>query len=243
LVGSWPVGCQRRSEPMLAVVYTSLFVIVPTVALWFQHAQRFGVMSWTYVLLSLFCVINSMIAVWEIALFMFNPWISKSFRALQKKIEKGSVPPIFMFQQVPLREALSLRYWANVWLAYTWFDESYSDPKSYGFWIDTGNGFSTLLPSIVFALGMTFDILSARHLGILGLLQFYQEFYGTVLYFWSFIHNRRWEDHGWTGQGLVGVLAVVVLSNGLWFAGPALGFYVSYGLITEGDPALARLRS
>ena len=34
----------------------------------------------------------------------------------------------------------------------------------------------------------------------------------------------------------------VLLSNGVWIAGPGLGMYVSYGFITDGQPALLALR-
>jgi len=140
-------------------------------------------------------------------------------------------------------EALSLKYWSNVWILYSFFDESYADPKSYGFWIDSGNGFSTLIPGILFVVGLTFDIMDARHLGLIGMLQFYQEFYGTVLYFWSFFYNARWQGHGWQGPRVKIVFATVLISNGIWFMGPGLGMYVSYHLIMHGDRGLALVRS
>ena len=95
----------------------------------------------------------------------------------------------------------------------SFFDASYADPKSYGFWIDSGNGFSTLLPGLLFAVGLTYDVLDARLLGVVGILQFYQEFYGTVLYFWSFCYNRCWEAHGWVGSKARLVLATVMLCS------------------------------
>jgi hypothetical protein len=36
-----------------------------------------------------------------------------------------------------------------------------------------------------------------------------QEFYGTVLYFWSFFYNARWKAHGWQGARVKIVLATV----------------------------------
>ncbi|KAG8469066.1 hypothetical protein KFE25_007584 [Diacronema lutheri] len=230
---------------MLACVYTALFVVVPTLALWAAHHAAHGAVlfNWTYLLLSLFCVINTMISVWEISLHVYSRWITTSFQQLKKRHEKDTFPAVFMFQDVPLRDALSVKYWSNVWILYSFFDESYSDSKSYGFWIDSGNGFSTLLPGIAFVLGMTYDLMDARHLGLLGMIQFYQEFYGTVLYFWSFFYNRRWKDHGWTGSRKHAIFALVLISNGIWFAGPGLGMYVSYHLLMRGAPAMALFRT
>lgn len=230
---------------MLACVYTALFVVVPTLALWAAHhaAHQAVLFNWTYLLLSLFVVINTMIAAWEISLHVYSKWITQSYQQLKKRHEKDTCPPIFMFQDVPLAEALSFKYWSNVWILYSFFDESYSDPKSYGFWIDSGNGFSTLLPGVAFLIGMTYDLMDPRHLGLLGMIQFYQEFYGTVLYFWSYFYNERWKAHGWTGNRKAGVLLTVLISNGIWFAGPGLGMYVSYQLIMHGAPALAIVRT
>jgi hypothetical protein len=230
---------------MLACVYTALFVIVPTLALWSAHhaAHKAVLFNWPYLLLSLFVVINTMISVWEISLHVYAKWINATYTQLKKRHEKNVFPAIFMFKEVSLSEAFSLKYWSNVWILYSFFDESYSDAKSYGFWIDSGNGFSTLMPGIVFAVGLTYDLMDPRHLGLIGMIQFYQEFYGTVLYFWSFFYNQRWKGHGWLGGKRSIVFATVLISNGIWFAGPGLGMYVSYQLIMKGDAALAAIRS
>jgi len=156
-----------------ACVYTALFVIVPTLCLWYKHheAHQAVLFNWTYLLLSLFVVINTMISVWEVALHIYSRHITDSFRQLKKRTTPGTFPPIFMFQPVTFREAMTLKYWSNVWILYSLFDESYSDPKSYGFWIDSGNGFSTLVPGIAFVLGLTYDLMEPRNLGLIGMLQ------------------------------------------------------------------------
>jgi len=91
--------------------------------------------------------------------------------------------------------------------------------------------------------GMVFSICACLRTTYMYRFQFYQEFYGTVLYFWSFFYNRRWEDHGWHGHNANVIFATVVVSNGIWFAGPGLGMYVSYHLLMQGDSALAMVRS
>ena len=90
------------------------------------------------------------------------------------------------------------------------------------------NGFSTIVPSLLFSAGMTLPILSPVWLGIVGLLVFYQKFYGTLLYFFTYLFNRRYQ-----GQRLANVLAFVGGVNGIWLVFPAVGLYVSVRLILD----------
>ena len=110
-------------------------------------------------------------------------------------------------------------------------DESYSDSKSFGFNIDIGNGFSMLLPTIVFTVGMTrHDLLGPKELGLVGMVSFYQEFYGTVVYFTQYVVNRRWRNHG---NSLAQIIAMVGMSNVIWIVFPCIGMFCSYRLIME----------
>merc|ERR1712100_361525 len=94
-----------------------------------------------------------------------------------------------------------------------------------------GNGVTTIAPSILWILGMTFDIgMSPTTLGIMGIIVHYQEFYGTVVYFSTFFRNKR--HHG---KSFIEVLLFVGFSNGLWFFFPLLGMYASLCLIQQGD--------
>jgi hypothetical protein len=61
-----------------------------------------------------------------------------------------------------------------VWSTYSLYDPSYCNRESFGFFIDVGNGWTTLVPSLVFVWGLTYDILEPRALGIMGCLMFYQ---------------------------------------------------------------------
>ena len=82
---------------------------------------------------------------------------------------------------------------------------------------------------------MTFPILSPVVLGIVGLLVFYQKFYGTCLYFFQYLYNRRYQ-----GRPLSAVLAVVGGTNGIWLVFPAIGIYVCVQLILSGSFELIR---
>ena len=68
---------------------------------------------------------------------------------------------------------------------------------------------------------------------MLGLVSFYQEFYGTVIYFFQFFFNRRHEK---IAKALT--LGIVVPANFIWIAFPALGMWASSRLILEGSFAV-----
>ena len=98
---------QTRRGGLLACVYTALFVIVPTLSLWYKHHElhKAVMFNWTYMFLSLFVVINTMISVWEISLHIYSKWITDSFQELKKLHKKDSFPPVFMFQPVAVTAA------------------------------------------------------------------------------------------------------------------------------------------
>jgi hypothetical protein len=141
----------------------------------------------------------------------------------------------FFGRKVTIREVFSTALWAEIWSSYSIFDESYADKKSFGFFVDVGNGFSTLIPSLLVLYGMTFDLLPARALGIVMLLIMYQMWYGTVVYFASFVRNERYVGHTRAN------LAIFVgLSNGIWLLFPLWGIAVAIALIDRGSFALLR---
>jgi uncharacterized protein YqgC (DUF456 family) len=61
-------------------------------------------------------------------------------------------------------------------------------------------------------------------------LLFYQKFYGTTLYFFTYLFNRRYEGHSraavWTFVGGI---------DGIWLVLPALGLYACVRLLLEGS--------
>ena len=87
--------------------------------------------------------------------------------------------------------------WLVVWVGgsviahYAIWDPSYADRKSFGFAADVGNGFVTLVPSLILFFGITFPILPPVVLGLIGAFIFYQKFYCTTLYFFTYLFNRR----------------------------------------------------
>ncbi len=178
-------------------------------------------------LLAFFLAVNLLICVWEISLWHRIGDIRRWFHDPRGSSDR----PRGNLYTTPVspREFASTRLWARTWLGYATYDDGYADPKSFGFAIDVGNGFSTLIPSLLFLVGMTAPIFSPAVLGIIGLLIFYQKFYGTCLYFFQYLYNRRYE-----GRPLSGVIGMVGGTNGLWFVFPAFGIYVCIRLILDG---------
>jgi len=78
----------------------------------------------------------------------------------------------------------------------------------------------------LFGLGMTYEILPARILGILGIAMFWQMLYGTIVYFFQFFNAGR--HHGHSPRNIA---MFVGGSNGLWFVMPILGLWASVELI------------
>ena len=61
-------------------------------------------------------------------------------------------------------------------------------------------------------------------------LSFYQEFYGTCVYFLSFVLNKRYAKLTPLEVGIF-----VCITNGLWFVFPLLGMKASWDLVMTGD--------
>jgi hypothetical protein len=210
------------------MAYVVAYHICGIGALVWCHAREHGTINPVHVALATFCTLNAWICVCEISLFFYNELIQSQFAKFTRTLGDGVLPSIFLFERATLREILSLRYWAIMWGTYSVLDPAYSDTTSWGFNVDVGNGFTTLIPTLMYAYGMTGSLLSARVLGMIGLVKFYQELYGTIVYFFQYTYNRRFDR---SPPSLV--WGVVVPANGIWMIFPALGMWASTRLILE----------
>jgi hypothetical protein len=181
--------------------------------------------------LSFFLVLNMLICTWEMSLGYYIDEIAQEYRELQKKYagRRWAAAAAFMSGSLTFSQAFSFRYWTKVWSTYSLWDPSYSNRESYGYFIDYGNGYSTLLPSVFFLVVMTAaqaSLCDARIAGCVGLVSFYQELYGTIIYALSFFSNRRHQ-----GKSFADVVLFVGGSNGLWAVFPLIGMYASFDMI------------
>ncbi len=206
------------------VAWMWLWVGGSTTAHYYMH----GVVNGWHIALAIFLAINILICTWEMSLYFriddIEQWVHGPRESSGRP--RGSL----YTSRVTIGELLGTRLWARVWSEYARYDPSYADRKSFGFAIDVGNGFSTIVPSLLFYVAMTVPLFSPLVVGLLGLLIFYQKFYCTCLYFFTYIFNRRHHLHP-----LRAVLAVVGGSNGIWLIFPAIGFYVCLRLIFDGN--------
>lgn len=232
---------QARARPappgaLPCIAYVVVYHAAAAGALVAWHRSRHAVLSPVHALLAVFCVINAWICVCEIALLVHWATIQRQYAAFAAKFGRGVLPsPIFLLERVALADVLSLKYWAVMWSTYSTLDPSYVDTGTFGFCVDVGNGVTTLVPTVLFALGMTAgaDLAPARWLGMLGLVKFYQELYGTCVYFFQYVFNRRY-----AGSPARHVYGVVVPANAIWIAFPALGMWASARLILDGSFAV-----
>ena len=105
-----------------AIFYVATFVAAPTLLLVHQHTQLHG-FNLVQALLALFCAINVMICWWELGLYYNRKLIKSQYNAFRKRLEKHEMPsPMFMFDEVSMWEALTLKFWAYVWSTYSLMD-------------------------------------------------------------------------------------------------------------------------
>jgi hypothetical protein len=201
------------------------------------HHHAYGTWNVHQIALAFFLWLNVIIALWELCLFARIGAIEHDHEALRAQYRGRELEAVrcFFATPVPLRRLLSPALWSGIWSTYALFDDSYANRRSFGFAIDVGNGFTTLVPALLFLAGMTYDLMPARALGVIGLVACYQMWYGTIVYFFTFVFNKRYRGH------TRGNLALFVgLSNGLWFVFPLWGMAVSIALIDIGSYALLR---
>ena len=88
-----------------------------------------------------------------------------------------------------------------IWSTYALLDPSYVQTQSWGFWVDTGNGFVTIVPTMLMTVGATYDLgeygISPLVYGLIGLIFNYQMMYGTIIYFSNFVYQRYLSGEFW----------------------------------------------
>ena len=194
--------------------------------------RLYGNLNLSYLLLSLFLMINLLIAYWECCLYWRRDYIEERTRYWRDwSAETGRTPAVeFLTSSVPLRRILSPTVWADTWATYTQYDGSYADRRTYGFNVDIANGFFTPVASLVFLGAMTFEFLPAWLAGILGVGLFWQWVYVSSLYIVSFWVAGRHRQISRTDFWIY-----VFGPNSVWVLFPLFGLYVAARLIFDGN--------
>ena len=216
-----------------ALAYVVAYIVLFSGGLVYGHWQLHGSLSPTQIALSVFNAVNAWICFCEIALYLHAQQIQRDQKGLHAKWGLGRLPPLselFLFEWVPPSAMLSTTFWSKMWSTYAQLDTSYVETSSFGFCVDVGNGFSTIVPSVLYSAAMTYPILSPRWLGMIGLVMYYQELYGTLVYYFQYFYNGRPEA---AKSSAAIVWGVVVPANALWVLLPLLGIWASGRLILD----------
>src|SRR5262245_58857740 len=122
------------------------------------HAHVGGGFNAGQAVLAVFLWLNAIVALWEICLFLRIDLIRAQHERFVVDYRGRPMDRVrdFFMTPVPAGRLFSPSLWAELWSSYSLFDESYADKRSFGFFVDTGNGFVTLVPSLFFLYGMTF---------------------------------------------------------------------------------------
>lgn len=153
-----------------------LYVLVCTGIFSVLHQRAHGGFCLPQVGLAFFLCLNFLICLWEISLGWHIDFIKKECERLHKKYKGNRLAACMSFFAMDLeaKDLFSGRFWSIVWSTYALYDPSYANRESFGFFIDVGNGWTTLIPTALFLVGMTFGVVPARVLGMVGLAKFYQ---------------------------------------------------------------------
>ena len=201
------------------------------------HYAAHGVVNAAQAVLACFLVVNLMINLWEFVLHGQIDQIHREWDAARivKKGSEAEHAAAYFTSSVPFSKLLSPRTWTGVWSSYALYDRGYADRRAFGWNIDVGNAWSTLIPALVFAWGMTYELMPARWLGTLGIAVFWQMFYGTAVYFFQFFNNK---NH--VGHSRASIFAVVIATNTPWFVFPLWALWLCVQLIDTNSYAIFR---
>ena len=147
--------------------------------------------------------------------------------------------PLCLFEDITLAQALSLKHWSIVFAQYASLDPSYVQHTSWSFWIDVGNGFTMLVPTVALSIAVTswpevpmIASITPRSVGIVAIVMNYQMFYGTVVYYCNYCYNRY--DVGASATSKV----VVFAANLVWIVGPLAWIFYAVRFVHSNSLAI-----
>lgn len=210
------------------VVY---MVIAMSILIYFR-LTTVGDIGVVYCVLCMFLLVNLSNCYWEMSLATNSRYIEERAKYWKDwQGETGRTPARgFFLKRVTLLQAISPLAWADMWAAYSYYDEAYADRKSYAFIVDTGNGFVSLLPSLFLLTAFTIEWPGALITGLISAMLFWQLVYMTSLYFTSYFvsggNPKLTRFEFWM---------FVVFMNGIWIVVPIFGLYIAIRMVFEGN--------
>lgn len=192
----------------------------------------FGQLNLLHAILIVFLSTNTLICYWEMCLFLRRNLVEERAKYWrQRQADTGRAAYVEYFSsKIPWSRVLSPAIWADVWATYAQFDPSFADRRTYGFNVDTGNGFVTFIPTLILYASLTVHFLPAIAVGVLGLVIFWQWTYMTSVYLASFFIANR---HAHVSRS---ELYVFILGMNLpWVVFPLVGLYASVRIVVDGN--------
>ena len=177
--------------------------------------------------------LNIFIAMCEIILGLNIGYIQRDYLDLREKYKGNEWDAVVAYLTMPLTvgQLFDSRVWCRMWSTYSLYDPSYQNRESFGFFIDFGNGMSTIPPSLLVNIAIVWpDKVSPLWVGCIGLAMYWQVMYGTMIYLLSFAYNRRY-----VGKSILEVCLFVGFSNSLWMIFPPMGMHVCVCMLRDGS--------
>ena len=219
-------------------LFSVLFIAALTLVGVVTRLHLFGDLDVLYVVFAVFFSTNLLISYWEICLFHKRDYIEQRGAYWRERYEEAGKSPAaeFLLAKVPLARPFSPILWADAWAAYSVYDGSYVDRRTFGFNCDIANGYFTPLPTLVLYATFTVPFLPAVAAGIIAAMLFWQWVYVSTVYVVSFFVG---EHHRPLRPGEV--FSYIVVPDSPWVLIPMLGIYVAVRLIIDGDYAVLGL--
>ena len=144
---------------LVAALVVTILALVGIGSRYYAH----GDLNALHCLLSLFFSINLLICYWEVCLFLRPDHIEVRTRYWHERssMTGRTAAGEFLLTSVPLTRILSPTLWADVWAAYSQYDGSYADRRTFGYNADVANGMVTPVPTLILYAAYTFDLLPA----------------------------------------------------------------------------------
>lgn len=179
--------------------------------------------------------LNILISFCEIALGKHIMLIREDYQKLKLKYspKKEEIQALraFVFTPFPWNRLFDGKLWSRMWSTYALYDPSYQNYESFGFFIDVGNGWSSIPPCLLMNLAISApQYCNALFVGCICIASYWQVLYGTIIYLLSFISNKRYQ--GFKTAEIVGFVGV---SNGIWLFFPLLGIYACVCILDRKD--------
>eukprot|EP00568_Trieres_chinensis_P001656 CAMPEP_0183301352 /NCGR_PEP_ID=MMETSP0160_2-20130417/7500_1 /TAXON_ID=2839 ORGANISM="Odontella Sinensis, Strain Grunow 1884" /NCGR_SAMPLE_ID=MMETSP0160_2 /ASSEMBLY_ACC=CAM_ASM_000250 /LENGTH=165 /DNA_ID=CAMNT_0025463953 /DNA_START=141 /DNA_END=635 /DNA_ORIENTATION=- len=122
--------------------------------------------------LLIFNNLNILISICEVCLGLNIAFIKEDYQKLRETYKGKEAKACVAYLTMPLTVAqvFDPKTWSKMWSTYALYDPSYQNHESFGFFIDFGNGMSTVLPCVLINAAMVLpDMVSPLLVGCVGL--------------------------------------------------------------------------